>query len=245
MISYSDSRVRGRVCTFLKSKYKTLESAEEAYHLTLSDCLAELTVAGPKPKRQSAANICTHKETTSPADGNQLDTSVCSLSSEDQVLEVLSTLDDEKLKYVADASFLKLALRVGIDTNPGNFATLSVKAMKQLQNQRKNNLLYKFAFCIATPRPGSEEALFPLKRMPFGLVEYQIEFFSSTNITQVSYLHTITILYYLFKVLFTVKLKKDVCLQAEWAYQAGPQLQFPWYEVSRSTCIATSPWMGC
>ena len=45
MISYSDSRVRGRVCTFLKSKYKTLESAEEAYHLTLSDCLAELTVA--------------------------------------------------------------------------------------------------------------------------------------------------------------------------------------------------------
>ena len=47
-----------------------------------------------------------------------------------EVLEALSSLPDEKLKYVPDASFLKLALRFGIDTNPANFATLSVKAMK-------------------------------------------------------------------------------------------------------------------
>ena len=105
-----------------------------------------------------------------------------------QVLEFLSSLDDEKLKHIANASFLKLALRVGIDTNPADFASLSVKAMEVLQSHQKNNLLYKFAYCIATTRPGSKEMLFPLNRMPFGLVEYQIEFFASTNIVQVRYM---------------------------------------------------------
>ena len=57
--------------------------------------------------------------------------------------------------------------------------------MKKLQVQKKNNLVYKFVFCIAKNRPGSDETLFPIDRMPFGLVEYQIEFFSLTNIMQV------------------------------------------------------------
>ena len=110
-----------------------------------------------------------------------------------QFLEVLSSLEEEKLESVANASFVKLALKGGINTNTGNFATLSVKAMKVLQENGKNNLLFKFGYCIATTRPGSEEPLFPLNRMPFGLVEYprQIEFFSSTNIAQVcGYLNT-------------------------------------------------------
>ncbi|KAK3712315.1 hypothetical protein QZH41_017251, partial [Actinostola sp. cb2023] len=35
-------------------------------------------------------------------------------------------------------------------------------------------------------RSGIEEPLFPLDRMPFGLVAYQIEFFACTNIMQIS-----------------------------------------------------------
>ena len=81
-----------------------------------------------------------------------------------QVLEFLSSLDDEKLKHIANASFLKLALRVGIDTNPADFESLSVKAMEVLQSHKKTNLSYKFAYCIATTRPGSKEMLFPLNR---------------------------------------------------------------------------------
>ena len=117
-----------------------------------------------------------------------------------EILEALSSLDDENLKFVADASFLKVALRVGIDTNPANFATLSVKAMKVLQGNGKSNLLYKFAYCITTSRPGSKELLFPIHRMPFGLVEYQIEFFSSTNVTQVGYFAYILLNIYSFVV---------------------------------------------
>ena len=107
-----------------------------------------------------------------------------------QFLEVVSSLEEEKLKFVANASFLKLAVMSGINTNPGNFVTFSVKAMKVLQENGKNNLLYKFGYCIVTTCPGSEEPLFAINHMPFGLIEYQIEFFSSTNIAQVGYLNT-------------------------------------------------------
>ena len=97
----------------------------------------------------------------------------------------ISVLDDASLSDVANVSFLKLAVKNGIDTNPADFASQSIRAMKQLQEHGKNNLLYKFAFCIANSRPGSDVPLFPLTRMPFGLVEYQIGFFSVTNIAQV------------------------------------------------------------
>ena len=182
------------MCTFLRGKFKNLEAAEEAYHLTLSDCLTELTVGGPKTRKQNPQALCTSKKTTSELTNelNHPEPRAVSLSamSSDQLLEALSSLEEEKLEFVANASFLKLALNGGINTNPGNFATLSVKAMKVLQENGKNNLLLKFGYCIATTRPESLEPLFPINRMPFGLVEYQIEFFSSTNIGQVCYLNT-------------------------------------------------------
>ena len=53
--------------------------------------------------------------------------------------------------------------------------------MKLLQSQGKTNLVYRFAYVIATARPESDESLLPLNRMPFGLIEYQIDFFSSTK----------------------------------------------------------------
>ena len=98
---------------------------------------------------------------------------------------MIAGLDDTEFIHFANLVFLKLALKNGINSNPANFAELAVCAMKPLQENGKNNLVYKFALCIATNRPGSNDSLFPLNRMPFGMVEYQTEFFSSTNIMQV------------------------------------------------------------
>ncbi|CAH3023178.1 unnamed protein product, partial [Porites evermanni] len=58
--------------------------------------------------------------------------------------------------------------------------------MKTLKNHIKGNLIYKFAMCIAETRPSTGQSLFPLDRMPSGLVEFQIEFFSATNIMGIS-----------------------------------------------------------
>ena len=54
VISFSYTRVRSRVCTYFKRKFETLEAAEEAYNLTLSGCLEELTLV-PQPSRLTGA----------------------------------------------------------------------------------------------------------------------------------------------------------------------------------------------
>ena len=96
----------------------------------------------------------------------------------------ISSIEESKLSELANLAFLELATRHGIDTNPADFATLAVKGMKTLKNHNKGNLIYKFAMCIAKTR----QSLFPLDRMQFGLVEFQIEFFSATNIMGVGLL---------------------------------------------------------
>ena len=50
--------------------------------------------------------------------------------------------------------------------------------MQLLKKNNKNNIMYKFALALCKPKPGTDEPVFPMDRMPFGLVEYQIEFFS-------------------------------------------------------------------
>ena len=74
----------------------------EAYHLSVSDCLAELTVGGPKTRKQNP--VCTSKETASELTNelNNPEPGVISLSgmSLGQFLEALSSLE-EKLEFVA------------------------------------------------------------------------------------------------------------------------------------------------
>ena len=82
---------------------------------------------------------------------------------------------------LANLAFLELALQNGINSNPANCAELAMHAMKRLQDNSKNNL-------IASNRPKSNDSLFPINRMPFGMVEYQIKFFFATNIMGVSLL---------------------------------------------------------
>ncbi|KAL9976611.1 hypothetical protein ACROYT_G013932 [Oculina patagonica] len=57
---------------------------------------------------------------------------------------VISVLDDASLSEIANNPFLKLTVKNGIDTNPADFASQSIRAMKHLQENGKNNLLYKF-----------------------------------------------------------------------------------------------------
>lgn len=194
---YTDSRVRTRAYNVLRLKFPRLEAAEEHYKLTLNDCLEELDLSEDRGKRMQRLPGVADKVTRTPVlDGtaNQpltstTGTTAATIEVED-VKKFISSdlLDDACLTEIANMSFLKLAVKTGIDTNQADFASQSIRAMKRLQDHGKNNLLYKFAFCIANTRPDSDVPLFPLERMPFGLVEYQIEFFAATNIAQVGFL---------------------------------------------------------
>lgn len=81
---------------------------------------------------------------------------------------------------------MNLATEIGIDSNPRDFVPLFLEAMRRLQEKGKSNLIYKFSACVGKNRPGTiHQPLMPLDRMPFGLVEYVVEFFTCTNIHQV------------------------------------------------------------
>lgn len=63
---FLDNRVRGRVCTFFRGKFQTLEAAEEAYNLSLSGCLEELTLE----RRSRRTSKRPSEQTTGAATGN-------------------------------------------------------------------------------------------------------------------------------------------------------------------------------
>ncbi|XP_078370232.1 uncharacterized protein LOC144653971 [Oculina patagonica] len=157
------------------------------------NCLEELDLSGHRGSRIRRTPTGVDKVTQTPAleiSATPPFTPAAQTTAATSVVELknaISVLDDASLSEIANMTFLKLAIKNGIDTNPADFASKSIRAMKRLQEHGKNNLLYKFAFCIANSRPGSDVPLFPLDRMPFGLVEYQIEFFAATNIAQVCF----------------------------------------------------------
>ena len=48
------------------------------------------------------------------------------------------------------------------------------------------NVVYDLAKVIGTMRPDKTDSLMPAKRMPMGLVEYLVQFFSAKTLTKVS-----------------------------------------------------------
>jgi hypothetical protein len=68
---------------------------------------------------------------------------------------------------------------------PADFIHHSLTAMKKLRNKGKSNIVYKLPRCISLIRVGSEESMMPLDRMPYGLIQYQIDFFNASHVNHV------------------------------------------------------------
>ena len=80
---------------------------------------------------------------------NQDESNVKAAEAEIMINQLIETSNEDILQKIANKAFHKLAIKNGINSNPGDFASNSVVAMKRLQDAGKNNLLYKFAECIA------------------------------------------------------------------------------------------------
>lgn len=181
--------MRSRVTIVYKKKFATLEDAEIHYGLTLSDSLAELVIdkrqansGKSKPVMESEGSRATETQPSPPQPSTSNDQPFITVES---VFKLASLMENDDLEKLLNKLFMHLALEHNITSNTGNFCTLSIAAMKLLKENNKNNLLYKFAFALCNTKPGTDEPAFPMDRMPFGLVEYQIEFFSCTNVKQV------------------------------------------------------------
>ena len=82
------------------------------------------------------------------------------------------------------SSYITSEMRLSV---PDDFIILAARAMLQLKNSGRSNVLYNLAKAIGTPREDGSDSRFPTKRMPMGLVEYISSFFVAENLQSVSY----------------------------------------------------------
>ena len=173
--------IRSRVVTYLSKKFRSINEAEEHFRLDVDAYMME----GSNPLVENTQEDSTTLEpsTKRQCQGDPQDTNTVERSSQtgspkiypeeklqdattegvEEILNrVLETSEESTLLRIADKAFAKLAFKNNINSNPADFVTLSLTAMKRLESAGKNNLLYKFGECIAKTRPGSEECLMPL-----------------------------------------------------------------------------------
>ena len=160
--------MRARLLNHVKANFRTLDPAEEHYNLTLSNYLEEMEQSRDSEKRTPVKVVDKVTQTLS---GEQSEIHDVAESKNPMKLKSsMAGLDSAELVELANLAFLEVALQNGINSNPANFAELAMHAMKRLQDNGKNNLIYKFALCISSNRPGSNDSLFPINRMPFDMV---------------------------------------------------------------------------
>ena len=73
--------------------------------------------------------------------------------------------------------FQNICKEIGLDV-PNNFLKLSASAMINLRENNRENTVYNLVLGIGTMREDGSDSCFPVKRMPMGLVEYAVSFFS-------------------------------------------------------------------
>ena len=68
---------------------------------------------------------------------------------------------------------------------PSDFLELASKGMIHLQKCNRSNVIYLLSQALGTMRSDSLDSLLPSKRMPMGLIEYAVNFFTADHINQV------------------------------------------------------------
>lgn len=69
---------------------------------------------------------------------------------------------------------------------PEDFLELAIRGMQYLHESGRSNVIYTIAKAVGTMRSDNSDSLLPVKRMPMGLVEYIVNFFTSSCIQEVS-----------------------------------------------------------
>jgi hypothetical protein len=97
-----------------------------------------------------------------------------------------TSLHPEHQKQSLDKLFEMSAYNEGLKAGTDKFVSLSIQAMKTLKKKGKPNAIKDFVKCLGLTRLDSQEPLMPVDRMPFGLIQHQIQFFCASDIRQVN-----------------------------------------------------------
>ena len=72
---------------------------------------------------------------------------------------------------------------------PTDFLELAASAAQHVHQCQRSNVIYNLTKALGTMRHDASDSLLPAKRMPMGLIEYAVGFFTASSIQKVhSYL---------------------------------------------------------
>ena len=151
---------------WLKKRFCTPIEADKEY-----PCLV------PKVANTSTQTACLKSQNK----GVQVNTTVTSVSTQTDnnplPRNVLSSLDQKEQLQSLSNLFSQWCSGVLQCVVPKDFLVHCSQAFQRLSSVKRSNVLYSLAKGIGTMRTDKRESLFPVTRMPMGLLEFMVNFF--------------------------------------------------------------------
>ena len=172
--------ISGNACVIkLKTQYK---SPNEAYSQNESTP-ADTVVTNDFPEESGSATSNASQMQISPSESDPISltqrTTLTSSKSLEACSKSLAALQPAEKLAVLTQLFRKVC-EYPVETD---FLQLAFSAMQHLRKNGRSNLLCK---CVGTMRSDGSDSLLPVKRMPTGLIEYVLNFYSAQTVTKVS-----------------------------------------------------------
>ena len=130
-------------------------------------------------------SMCTGHVDASTQTESYLPAASRTLDSTHSIKSAVSQLDESARLEIISEMFSAYAHSQGISVS-NDFLQLFLQATHHLKNCNRINVVYGLAKVIGTMRLDKTDSLMPAKRMPMGLVEYLVQFFSAKTLTKVS-----------------------------------------------------------
>ena len=183
-IYISGNACRSRVIK-LKTQYK---SPNEAYSQSKSTP-ADTVVTNDFPEESGSHNSASSSASQmqiSPSESDPISltqrTTLTSSKSLEACSKSLAALQPAEKLAVLTQLFRKVC-EYPVETD---FLQLAFSAMQHLKKNGRSNLVYQLCKCVGTMRSDGSDSLLPVKRMPTGLIEYVLNFYSAQTVTKVS-----------------------------------------------------------
>ena len=170
-LTYTGRACRLKATTTLARKFPSPTAAQEYYATQHKDDVqvTQSEISPAQPQRSTAVS-----ETTASQQG---------FASMDPV---------EQLNLLSDMFTLYLQQHTHIQIPPSDFICLAIQGMERLRKAGRKNVIYLMAKALGTARPDGSDSLLPTSRMPMGLVEHIVNFFTATSLQQVGQHHCYT-----------------------------------------------------
>ena len=68
---------------------------------------------------------------------------------------------------------------------PSDFLELVARGMQHLHEKGRTNVIYSIAKAVGTMRSDGSDSLLPTARMPMGLIEYAVNFYTVSSVQKV------------------------------------------------------------